>query len=134
MIVSIRASGTDKLKAERQAKEEAQLGLSDPINYMKDTGRTDAEIRAEMAFLFNNAPELYFKRFIKKEEVADIAGGIIAQNQQTQAQVQGGGQAVPPPTVRPSPQNTGNIPQVAQGSPRSLLGRAGAAISGLIRR
>jgi hypothetical protein len=36
MIVSIRASGTDKLKAERQAKEEAQLGLSDPISYMKD--------------------------------------------------------------------------------------------------
>ena len=32
MIVSIRASGTDKLKAERQAKEEAQLGLTDPVS------------------------------------------------------------------------------------------------------
>lgn len=132
MIVSIRASGTDKLKAERQAKEEAQLGLSDPINYMKDTGRTDAEIRAEMAFLFNNAPELYFKRFIKKEQVADIAQGVMVQNQQNLAQAQG--QAPPgSPPLQPSPQNTGNIPTVAQGSPRSLIGRAGAAVSNLFR-
>ncbi|HEC66585.1 MAG TPA: hypothetical protein ENI23_15020, partial [bacterium] len=47
MIVTVNASGTDKLKAERQAKEEAQLGVIDPINYYKDTGRPDPEIRAE---------------------------------------------------------------------------------------
>jgi hypothetical protein len=133
MIVSIRASGTDKLKAERQAKEEAQLGLSDPISYMKDTGRTDAEIRAEMSFLFNNAPELYFKRFIQKQEVADIAGGVIAQNQQTQAAV-GQPQVPGQPPVRPSPQNTGNIPATPQGSVRNLVGRAGRVIGGLLGR
>ena len=131
MVVSIRASGTDKLKAERQAKEEASLGLTDPISYMRDTGRTDAEIRAEMSFLFQNAPELYFKRFIQKQEVQDIAGGIIQQNQQTQAQVEGQpGQ----PAQQPSAQNPQNIGQVPQGSPRNLIGRAGAAIGGLFGR
>jgi hypothetical protein len=133
MEVSIRASGTDKLKAERQAKEEAQLGLTDPISYMKDTGRTDAEIRAEMAFLFQTAPELYFKRFIKKEEVADIAEGVIAQNRANLSQA--GGQAAPgQPPIQPSPQNTSNIPTTPQGSPRSLIGRAGAAISNIFKR
>jgi len=133
MEVGIRASGTDKLNTERQAKDEAQLGLSDPINYMKDTGRTDAEIRAEMAFLFNNAPELYFKRFIKKEEIPDIAQGVVDQNQQNLAAA--GGAPVGQVPQQPSPQNPGNIPTTPGGSTRNLFGKtAGDAITGLFRK
>ena len=131
MEVSIKTSGTDKLKRERMAKEEAQMGLIDPVSYFKDTGREDAEHRAEMAFLWNTAPELYYKQVIQKQDISQIAGGVIQQNQQNLAQAGG---TPGTPAQRPSPSNIGNIPEAPQGSPRNLVGRAGQAIGRLFNR
>lgn len=132
MEVAIKASGTDKLKAEREAKEEAKLGLIDPVSYMKDTGRDDPEHRAELAFLWNNYPELYYKKVIQKQNISQIAGGVIAQNQANLAQAQTGGvQGIP---AQPSPQNITQPPTVPQGSPRNLIGRAGATLSRIFNR
>lgn len=137
MIVAIKASGTDKLKAERQAKDEAQLGVIDPINYYKDTGRADPENRAEMAFLFNNYPEVYFKRYIEKKEPSEVAGEVNVQNRANLAQTEGQtgqSQALAQPPVQPSPQDTGNIPTTPAGSSRSLIGRVGAGIKKVFGR
>ena len=145
MVVTISSSGTDKLKAERQAKDEAQLGLIDPLSYYRDIGRDDPEKRAEMLFLFQTAPELYYKRFVQGEEVQGIADEVAMFSQQRLATAQGqsagqpgmapgmmAGSRMPP--MQPTPQNTGAIPEMAPGSPRNLIGRAGQAISGLFNR
>lgn len=138
MEVKITASGTDKLKAERQAKDEASLGLIDPLTYYKDTGRTDPEDRAEKLFLFQTNPELYYKKFVMGEDVPDIAEQIMMFNQQRLQQVQGttpqGGQNMIPGTrMQPSPTDTTQIatqPQGGQNNP-NLLQRAGSAIKGM---
>lgn len=130
MEVQITASTTDKLRSERQAKEEASLGLIDPINYFRDTGRKDPEKRAEMLFLFQQSPELYFKRFVESEDMEGIAAQVMQQNQQNLAQAQGG-QGAP---MQPSPQNTSDIATQPQGSPRNLVGRAGQALSQMFNR
>jgi hypothetical protein len=140
MEVDIFASGTDKLKAERQAKDEAQLGLIDPITYYKDTGRSDPEGRAEKLFLFQQNPELYYKKFVKGEDLPDIAEQIMLMNQQKLQMAsqdgQGAGQPAQATTMpmKPSVGNTSNIPTTPQGSPRNLMQRAGGAIAGMFGR
>jgi hypothetical protein len=134
MEVVIFASGTDKLKAERQAKEEAQLGIIDPISYYKDTNRSDAEERAERLFFYQTNPELYYKKFIAKEELPEIANQAVAGSQQALAQVQSGGGQPQQPAMRPSVADTTNIPTTPQGSPRNLIGRAGQALSRMFNR
>lgn len=131
MEVAVKTSGTDKLKRERMAKEEAQLGLIDPVSYFKDTGRDDPEHRAELAFLWNTAKELYYKQVIQKQDVSQIAGQVIQQNQQNLAQAQG---QIQPPAIQPSPQQPGNIPQAPSGSAANLVGRVGSAIGKLFNR
>lgn len=136
MEVSIKASGTDKLKAERQAKEEAQLQLIDPLSYFEDTERSDPKGRAERLFYFQTNPELYLKKYVEGMDLEQIAGQVMGMNQQNLAQAQGmamGGQMEQPP-MQPSVQNTGNIPTTPQGSPRSLIGRASGAVSKLFNR
>ncbi len=135
MQVMISASGTDKLKRERQAKEEAQLQLIDPVNYYKDTGREDYQERAEMLFLMQNAPDLYYKKFVKGEDVPEIAEQLRMMQQQKMMEAQGmqPQQAGQPNTTpqQPSANNTGNIPTQPQGSPRGIMGQMGQAISGM---
>ena len=119
MEIEIIASGTDKLKAERQAKEEAGLKLIDPLTYFKDTGRSDPEGRTEKLFLYNTNPELYYERFVKNKDIAQVAGDVNAMNQDALA-----GAGVPPqaPPMAPSSQDTTQIPTVPQGSPRGIIG------------
>jgi len=129
MEVQVTASGTDKLKRERQAKEEAALGFIDPLSFFKDTGRIDAEDRAEKLFLFQTQPELYYKKYVQKEEIPDIAEEIRMRNEQAMTQQPQGGMAQP--TQKPSPGNTQDMPVTPQGSPRSLMGRGVDAISSM---
>lgn len=138
MEVSIHASGTDKLKAERQAKEEAQLGLGDPVSYYKDTGRSDAKTRAEMGFLYKVAPALYYKLFIKNQSVENVANEVTTQNQKNLSAAQGQSTAGPmevnTQAMSPSPTDTTNIPTTPQGSPRGLIGKAVGAIGKVLGR
>lgn len=126
MEIEVFASGTDKLKAERQAKEEAQLGLIDPLTYYKDTGRADPEGRAEKLFLFQTQPELYFKKYVEGEDLPDLAEQVMLMSQQKLQATQG---AIANPNVQqPSAQNTSNIPTTPNGSPRNLVGKAVGAV------
>lgn len=131
--VIIKASGTDKLKAERRAKDEAQLGLIDPVSYYKDTGRSDPENRAEMLFMFQTNPAMYIQKYVKGQSLKQVAGQVNQMNQQNMATFGGqGGQQTTP--MQPSPQNTGAMPTLPQGSPRNLIGKATGAIKQLFNR
>ena len=132
MEVEIFASGTDKLRVEREAKEDAQLQLIDPLTYYKDTGKSDPKGRAEKLFMFQTQPEFYYKKFIKGEGIPEIAEEVAVTNQQNLAQVQLGGLPAQPQV--PTPTNTTQIPTVPAGSPRNLIGRAVGGIKKLLRR
>lgn len=123
--VEIFASGTDKLKAERQAKEEAALGLIDPVSYFKDTGRSDPEGRAEKMFLWETNKEMYFERYIKGNDLTQVAAKVEEGNQ-----VALQNQGLQPPTQQPSPQDTTNIATTPQGSTRGF----GGVVSKLFNR
>jgi hypothetical protein len=122
MEVTITASGTDKLKSERQAKEEAQLGLIDPLNYLKDTGRDNAETRAEMLMTFQISPELYMKKYVQGQDVPELAQMVGQANQQRQQQTTSGN------PVQPVPGNPTEAPMTPAGSVRSTIGRAGQTL------
>lgn len=116
MIVEIEASTTDKLKAERSAKEEAQLKLIDPINYYKDTGRKNPERRAMMVTVFQVSPALYLKKYGQGQDIQQIAQEAMMFNRQKEAQAAGAngqpgfGQGnFPAESQNPSPQNPGNV-------------------------
>jgi len=133
--VSIKASGTDKLKRERMAKEEATLGLIDPINYFQDVGRTDAEKRAEMLFMFQTNPEMYIQKYAKGMELQDVANQVMGMNQQNLMSFGNPqGPYQPQPPMQPSPQNPQAVSEVPSGSPRNLIGKATGAISKLFNR
>lgn len=124
MEIEVFASGTDKLRAERKAKEEASLGLIDPISYFRDTGRSDPEERARMLFYFQNSPELYFKKYIEGADLPDIAEQIQLMNQQRLQATQSFGQPTQP-TPQPqqaTPQDTTQIATQPQGSTRGVMG------------
>lgn len=137
MEVEIFASGTDKLKAEREAKEDAQLNLIDPLTYFKDTGKSDPKGRAEKLFIFETQPELYFKKFVKGEDIPEIAEQVQFANQQNLSEapmgapMPGGVQTQP---EQPTPTDTTQIPTTPQGSPRNLIGKAIGGIKGLLGR
>lgn len=59
MEVTISASGSDKLKAEQRAMDQAKLKMTDPYRFFKDTGASDPRGRtlSLMNFLMN--PQLY---------------------------------------------------------------------------
>ena len=135
MEVGIKASGTDKLKRERQAKEEASLGLIDPINYFIDTGRSDAENRAEMLYMFQTNPDMYIKKYSQKMDLQGVANQVIGMNQQNLMRFGNPqGPYQPQQPMQPSPQNPQAIGETPQGSPRSLIGRATGVISRLFNR
>lgn len=140
MEVEVFASGTDKLRQERQAKEDAQLGVIDPLTYFRDTNRSDPEGRAEMLFWFQNAPELYYKKYVEGAEVPDIAEQLQLIQQQRLMAAQN--QANPAPQTpqlgaapqRPSAQDTNNIATTPAGANNGMLGRMQAGIGQILNR
>ena len=86
--------------------------------------------------MFQAAPNLYFEKVIKGNEVPDIAEKFQAFNQQNiqdmQKQLAQGGQLPETRPQQPSPQDTTRTPtEPAQGSPRGLIGRARNAIGSM---
>lgn len=127
MEIVVSASTTDKLKAERNAVSMAQLNLIDPLTYFEDLGLPDPEGRAEKLFLYQTNPEMYYKKFILKKDLKEMATQITGQ---VGADVAG---AVPMPPAQPSPQNTGNIPIQPQGG-QAQQGNIIQRITGLFKR
>lgn len=90
MEVMIKASGTDKLKAQKNAMEMAQLGAPfvNPLDFFKDMEIDDAKGRVERGLMFASNPEMYLMKFIKKQTIPQIAETLGNVNQQGQQPVQ----------------------------------------------
>ena len=123
MEVMIRASGTDKIKAQNNAQENARMQLTDPLTYFKDMGYPDAELRTVKLIMFTKDPLSYLAAFVKESE--QVTPDLI-EKLQLLAPPQ------PPPmpgspagaVQQPTPQNTAQVPteapQLPAGSPRVL--------------
>jgi hypothetical protein len=140
--VVVTASTVDKLRAERNAQAMAELGFTEPVSFYKDMGIPNAEERAEMLFLKETSPSLYYQKFILKKDIQDIANQVIeaatVRSQATPATTVGNPQVASQPgttaqaPINPSPQQPGNVATTPGGSPRGLLGRVRQGLSGLL--
>lgn len=99
MVVEIKASGTDKLKAEQRAMDMAKMQMIDPKTFYEDLRVPDPVGRAKALVMFMVDPMLYLQEEL---EGRDTAGQVDALNgdgasEATQAimQIQQG--VVPPP-------------------------------------
>src|SRR3990167_10697037 len=127
MEVTVKASTTDKLRAERNAQQMASLGMIDPYYFFKDLGIPEAEARAEALFLYTTNPALWVEKYAKGKDIAALAAQV------TQAVGTPASLAVqdsPPsaaagvqPPIAPMAKDTSAIPEtpmVPQGSPNML--------------
>lgn len=142
MEVIIKSSSTDKLKAEKNAVQMAQLGprsgVFDPVNFLTDMDIPNPKGRAEMGMLYATDPATYFTKYIL--DLTDTNAQAGAVNAGTQAILNTPPQGMPPagpqqpppgqPPVQPqnpTPTNTAQVPTnplpasgVPQGSPRGM--------------
>jgi hypothetical protein len=111
MEVKIKASSTDKLKAQRTAMDSAKLGppFTNPIDFFTDMDFQDIEGRTERGMMFAIDPQGYFTKYVLKlDNVAQQAGAINQAAQQPGIPGQ-----VPQPPIPGTPQ-----PQPMQGQPQ----------------
>jgi hypothetical protein len=128
MEVQVKASTTDKLRAERNAQAMMQAGYSDPVSFYEDMGLPNVEERAERLFLKDTNPNLYYQKFILKKDITQLAQEVIAKSQPNPNAVFKAPEAVAPapaptptPVTTPSPAQPTEIPQTTPGSPRGLI-------------
>jgi len=129
MEVVVKASTTDKLRAERNAQSMAATKFIEPFYYYKDMGIPDPEGRAEALYLFNTNPDMWYQQIVKGKSIQQIAdtviqGSVVPQEQPTQGmQPPMSPQALP---ANPTPANTSQAPTqppaAPQGSPRGGIG------------
>jgi len=80
MEVTIKASSTDKLKAQRNALQMAELKLIDPLTFYEDMDMSDPKGRLEKLLLFNTDPAGYFAKFVMDlENTGQMAGALAGQ-------------------------------------------------------
>ena len=68
MEVMIKASGTDKLKAQNNAQEMARMEMTDPLSFFQDMGMDDAEGRTLKLLMFKANPAMYAQEFMKDND------------------------------------------------------------------
>lgn len=136
--VVVKASTTDKLRAERNSQMMASLGYSEPYYFMKDLNIPDAQGRAEAIFLWNSNPALWYEKVVLGKDISMLASQVVqsvqptlpAQPQVLQPTGQMAQQAIEAPMM-PTPTDTTQVATQPQGGQGSLLSRAGAALKGL---
>lgn len=124
MEVMIKASSTDKLKAQRNAMDTAKLGppFTNPIDFFQDMDMNDPEGRTERGMMFLSDPMGYFTKYVL---------GLDNTQQQTQALNSASPQVTETPEQpatnpqNPSAQDTSVVPSsppvtAPAGSPRGL--------------
>ena len=136
MEVVVKASTTDKLRAERSAQTMAQLGMIDPYYFYKDMNIPDPEGRAEALFLKETNPELWYKKIILKQDISELASQVTQQAEGAvpiEGATGAGSEGLTPsaPTA-PSPTDTSNIATTPQGGQASLLSRIGGGIRNMM--
>ncbi len=134
MNTRIKSSSTDKIKAQRNAMDTAQLGppYTNPLDFFRDMGSSDPEGRTERGLILAIDPNIYYQKFVmgldttQQAATALQAGGVPPQGPGAQPvppnQVPGG--QAPTQPAGPTPSNTSATPtaqpQFPTGSPRGL--------------
>lgn len=114
MLVMVKASGSDKIRAQNNAQNDAKLGLTDPLSYYEDMNYPDPEGRTARLITYKSALPLYLSAFVETGPTTTpelIAKLQSITQQQQQAQGQPGGQ--------PQPGNAAQPPQPGQQQPPS---------------
>ena len=132
MEVMIKASGTDKLKTQKQAMEMAKMQLIDPLSLFEDLGMSDPIGRTERLMNFTTNPAMYMAQYVQKlgNNTQELAGALLSQDNQPNTNINGMAPTQPPvpqaqttPQV-PTPQDTAAVPTepapVPNGSTRML--------------
>lgn len=106
MEVMIKASGTDKIKAQNNAMQMAQAALIDPLTFFEDMGMSDPKGRAERLLTLQSNPAEYMMKYVKGMTTQDMANALV------NAPVQGPQPSQPSQALpqSPSPSNTANMP------------------------
>lgn len=139
MLVKIKASGTDKLRAQNNAIEMAKMQMTDPYTFYKDMGLSDPEGRTERLILAKTDPVSYLQKVVKGLNTSQALADALAraqlplqQNSAILPQVPGqqqqpmvGGAPAGGQSQNPSMQNTSQVPAAPPpgapaGSPRAL--------------
>lgn len=114
MEVMIKASSTDKLKAQRNAMDAAQLGapFTNPLDFFTDMGFTDPEGRTEKGIMFATDPQGYFAKYVLNLDTTNQMAAAVTPAQASPVPTPDlAGQPVPPaaPVQSPSMGDTTNI-------------------------
>lgn len=142
MIIKVKASGTDKMRAQNNAMEMAKMQMIDPYQFFVDMGLSDPEGRTEKLILSKMDPSAYLQKVVKGLNTAEALAQALANAEMPapfqppqapptapgaqQMQPNQPGQAPMPPAQpqQPTPTNTSQTPQVPTGpapaSPRAL--------------
>lgn len=132
--VMIKSSGTDKLKAQRNAMDAAKLGAPfvNPLDFFQDMEYSDPEGRTDRGMQFAIDPQGYYVKYgmgLKTVEEQAGALGQLSAVQQAQAGAPQQGAQPPaggstPQPMSPSPQDTTAMPTqqpaFPTGSPRGI--------------
>lgn len=125
MLIKIKASGTDKMRAQNNAIEMAKMQMTDPYSFFVDMGLSDPEGRTERLILAKTDPTSYLQKVVKGLNTSEaMAQALIAQQfpspqavqpQQPLPQSPAMAAGAPPPAPvpgqqpqQPSVQQTGN--------------------------
>jgi hypothetical protein len=141
MVVKMKASGTDKLRAQNNALEMAKMQMIDPYTFFTDMKLSDPEGRTEKLILSKTDPMAYLQKVVKGLNTSEaLAQALMNAELPNQGQP-----ATPPPTApmaepaqqaqqapqqpmqpqNPAMGNTANVPAqppvgAPTGSPRGL--------------
>jgi hypothetical protein len=126
MEVTVKSSGTDKLKTQKTAMEMAGMQLVDPLQFYRDMGLDDPEGRTERLLTFTTNPAEYLAKYVMNlgnnpAEMAATLNGTPPGVVPPPAPSSG---VVPSPGVvpqQPSPIDTTAVPVVPSGSPNNLI-------------
>jgi hypothetical protein len=135
MIIKIKASGTDKLRAQNNAMDMAKMQMTDPYTFFVDMGLSDPEGRTEKLILAKTDPMSYLKKVVKgldsSQALAQALMNAELPSQPAEQQMQ---PPVAPPTMpgspgalqpggtqNPTPTNTSQIPEIPINQPQGQL-------------
>lgn len=104
MIVRIKASGTDKIRAQNNAMEMAKLQMIDPFTFFTDMGLSDPEGRTEKLILAKVDPVAYLQKVVKGLNTSEALAQALMNVEQKQLQQNTAMLPQIPPTMGGAPQ------------------------------
>lgn len=103
--VSIKSSGSDKQRAQRNAMDMAKLSFIDPITFFQDMDVSDPEGRAEKMMTYATDPVTYLQKYILKQPIMPPPMPGMDPAMAQEGQVVPPDQAQPPQAPAAAPQN-----------------------------